>query len=89
MVRGDVSQIRTELEKTRANLMARVNRLPRSIGPMDSNESDFTETYAENPVLNRWARVLLRALCDKNWPFLYHPMIHSAITTVWASLGAR
>ena len=89
MVRSDVNQIRTEFEQNRLNIMARANRIPRSAGSMDSDGGSFTETYAENPVLNRWARVVLFAICDKNWPFLYHPMIHSAINNVWGSLGSR
>ena len=89
LVRSDVDGIRTELEQCRADLTKRIKRLESYVVAPIPRGAAVCETYANTPVLNKWARVVLSALCDKTWCFLYHPVVHTAMTTVWSSVRPR
>ena len=69
--------------------MARIRRIPVELSPPSGDEEDQVESYAFRPVLNRWARLVLAALCDKTWGFLYHSLVHTSISWVWATLRSR
>ena len=89
MTRSDVAQIRLELEKLKTKLLERIRRIPRSIAGLDTEEPPTMATYSGNAALNKWARLVLSGLCDKNWCFFYHPVVHSAISRIWAQLRPR
>lgn len=44
------------------------------------------DTFEDNPRLNKWARIILITLGDKNWWFLHTPLLHRSITQAWHNL---
>ena len=76
--RKDITDIQSELERAKTDLLARAARIPESPkGP---------PTFEGNTQFNRWARLLLSALSDKNWCFAYSPMLRSTISQAWLQL---
>ena len=78
IVRKDITDIQSELERSKIDLLARAARIPES--------PEGLPTFEGNKHFNRWARLLLSALSDKNWCFAYSPMLRSTISQAWLKL---
>lgn len=66
----DIKAMETELRKLEQTMLACVQRIP---------HETQNSTYEDNETFNRWSRILLSALGDKNWWFMYCPFLRRII----------
>ena len=90
LTKGDVARIKRNLEDFHADLNTRIEQIERMpVHSAGQEEVDNSVAYANDVVLKKWSCVVLSALRDRSWSFLYYPVQHTAITHTWPSLKAK
>lgn len=77
MTMTDMISARNDLQLLRRDMRDRSRRI---------STKEPIDTYENNYRFNTWARIILVTLGDKNWWFLYTPLLHRSITQAWHNL---
>ena len=51
-----------------------------------SSYNEGSESYESNPILDKWARLLLSAFVDQRYCILSHSLLRASVATFWTNL---
>lgn len=85
---ADLVAIRRDISSFNDDLRLRISRIQDPDSSEVSSDSP-TDTYEDNAVLIRWAKLLLSALIDQSFCMFYHPLVRVQAQQIWPDLHVR